>query len=179
MAWSLGLLGASVPVSGGSFDLLETVDIGGYTTSVTFDNLDVYSDYKHLQLRVSADNGNNSWQFLTFNGDSGSSNTYTNQRLIANDVQVESTTNVLPAYGILTHYGRQEWNAFILDILDFSSPNKYTTSLSIGGTAKSGATEMMMVSGLWNNTDPVTEVTITGVTLQYTKYSLYGLKGTV
>ena len=173
----LGILALAGAGGAGAYDLLETTNISGYTTSVTFDNLDVYSDYKHLQLRVSADNGNNSWQFLTFNGDSGSSNTYTNQRLIGNDVQVESTTNVLPAYGILTHYGRQEWNAFILDVYDFANTNKYTTSRAIGGTAKSGSTEMMMVSGLWNNTNAVTSLTITGVTLQYTRYSLYGVKG--
>ena len=75
----LAVAGAGAAGGGGAFDLLETTVLGSDTASVTFSNLNTYSAYKHLQIRLVARSTNASASRsvrIQFNGDTASNYAY-------------------------------------------------------------------------------------------------------
>lgn len=187
MAWNFGLLGASSGVAN-DFDLLETTILGSTTTSVTFSSLDSYTDYKDLQLRISArfnDTGNVIDTYLRFNSDTGSNYAFHYLQGFGGSVSSSGSSSQTSTRGG-DAAGNAVSNAFgseIIDILDFSNPSKYTTVRSFGGAIGSDSGRTKITSGLWMNTNPVTSITYS----QYNKgtptmeigsrISLYGIKG--
>ena len=182
----MGLLGASEAAAAGAFDLLETTTLTSSASSVTFSGLDAYSDYKHLQIRAVARSNNASPLEVTkirFNGDSGSN--YARHGLGGDGSSVTS-------YGVATQtwtdIGRitgdtataNSFGAFVLDILDFSSASKNTTTRSLTGQTSSFS-QVYLQSGGWFNTAAVTSLEILPnngtALLTGSRFSLYGIKG--
>jgi hypothetical protein len=185
----LGILNSQAAAAGGgpAYDLLETQVLTSSASSVSFTGLGSYTDYKHLQLRMtlrstwtlgsqslnvygkfnSSTTSNYSWHDLNGEGSSVSSNAGTGQeyfriRTVASQGDADSG-----AFG-----------AAILDILDFSNTNKNTTTRALAGV---NATDnwISLNSGLWQTTSAVTSISFelgAGNIDTGSRFSLYGVK---
>jgi hypothetical protein len=180
----LAVAGAGAAAGGSAYDLLETTLITTTTASVTFSNLNNYSDYKHLQIRaVMQDNAttNLNRMDLQFNSDTGANYTY--HYVNGNGSTVSSSAgtsqNKLQFFDVINGTGdTSRFGVAILDILDFSNTNKNTTVRCIGGGISSSENDISLGSGLWLNTAAVTSISIFGA-FSYTansRFSLYGVK---
>jgi len=185
MAFNLSLLGASGGGGGVlAYDLLETTTLSSSASSVTFSGLGAYSDYAHLQIRMvarSTATGSNQNGKVFFNSDltfyGGNYWTHTLEG---------SGSSVSPGSGNYTAPFQlggativDAWSAAVLDILDFSSSSKNTTTRSLNGWASANVPRIYLRSTSWNNTDPVTTIKIedaTGLAVG-SRFSLYGIKG--
>tara|TARA_R110000796_G_scaffold157153_1_gene273872 strand:- start:1977 stop:2546 length:570 start_codon:yes stop_codon:yes gene_type:complete len=167
----LGILNSQAAGGGGAaYELLESVTLSTDTASVTFDNLDSYSDYKHLQIRgiARANTSGYATQYILFNGDTGSN--YTTHKLTGSSSSstVSSGSNVNEAYIRFANVDRASQSvndAFapsVVDIYDFASTNKKTTVRvlegRVGGDPTQSTNRVAINSGLWNNTAAVTSI---------------------
>jgi hypothetical protein len=185
----LGIL--AVAGAGGAaasaYDLLETTLISTNTASVTFSSLGAYSDYKHLQIRTTARTTRAlqaDGMTIRLNSDSGSN--YRAHRLQGNGTAVESSDSGsvtfirdLPQIAGDTATANI-FGAMVIDILDFSNANKNTTTRALGGSHTVTFNAISLSSGLWNNTNAVTSITIAPLTgpnfVAGSRFSLYGVK---
>ena len=178
------LLAGNPAFNPNSFDLLETTLISTNTASVTFSNLNNYSDYKHLQVRVTG--RVSTTQFDTqirvrLNADSGSN--YAFHTLFGSGSSVSSSASTSQTSGRLGFFpdANQTANIFgalVFDLLDFASANKTTTIRSFSGQAGTN-NSVNLNSTLWNNTAAVTSLTVlplTGNFVSGSRLSLYGIK---
>jgi hypothetical protein len=78
------------------------------------------------------------------------------------------------------------YNAAVIDILDYTNTNKYTTLRSLSGWNKNNSAltnDIRLSSGLWMNTNAVTTIRLyvnDGLNLSWytgSTISLYGIKG--
>ena len=165
----------------GSYDLLQSEVLTGSAASVTFSSLSAYAaDYQHLQLRIVSRMGGTGGaksNLLRFNGVSTSS--YYSHFLLGNGSNVSSFagsgTNIfLGIGGNLATSNR--FGAAVVDILDAFETTKNKVTRSLGGEA---ASELTLISGLWNSTSTVTSITLLPETADYqigSRFSLYGVK---
>jgi hypothetical protein len=69
----------------------------------------------------------------------------------------------------------------VIDILDYSNTNKYTTIRTLQGYDSNGSGNIRFNSGLWMNTAGVTDIKIfpdgAASFVQYSHFALYGIKG--
>jgi hypothetical protein len=74
------------------------------------------------------------------------------------------------------------YGVFVIDILDYTNTNKYTTVITLIGqnqySSGTGA-NITLTSGNWRNTAAITSInfTTTLTLAQYTQLALYGIKG--
>lgn len=184
----LGILNSQVSgAAAGSYDLLETQVLGTTASSVTFTGLGSYSDYKHLQIRLASRNarivGGSERLGLRMNSDTGTN--YSMHRLEGTGSTINSF-NSSPSTRIYIGFNPRgaatdnEYGAAIVDILDFSSTNKYTTIRALGGGASTFDNRIVLNSGAWMNTNAVTSLTFTddgGDNFTAgSRFSLYGVK---
>lgn len=178
----LGILALAGAGAAGAYDLLETQVLSSSAASVTFTGLGSYSDYKHLQIRVTTratTSGQNSY-YMTFNNDTG--NNYAYHRLFGDGSSVSSAASTSQPYiyaGRMAEStdGADEFAATVTDILDFNNANKNTTvRLLTGHTA--GGVRIGLISGLWDDTSAVTEIDLTTFSNFEvgSRFSLYGVK---
>ena len=188
MAWSMGLLGASVPAAAGAFDLLETTILTSSASSVTFSGLDAYSDYKHLQIRalVKSYTGGTGREDLYIRFNSVGSSQYASHDIQGNGSAVRegASTNdteiIIPDSVPRGSDGTSgNFSALVLDILDYSSTNKNTTLRGFGGMS-GDETRIGLYSGLFLYQDAITSMTFTIENsesfISSTRFSLYGVK---
>jgi hypothetical protein len=189
--WFFGYLGAAISAAG-SYDLLESEVLSTSSTSIVFNNLNVYaSDYKHLQIRAvtrdtRAISGANN-VIMHFNGETSGSNYFQLQYLKGADGATASGTEGVTSYIIpyTQPSANDTTNAFasaVIDLLDPFNSNKYTTSRSLRGVNLDAAysTQVGLSSGIWMNTAALTEVSfapIVGSFAPYSRISIYGVKG--
>lgn len=184
MAWSMGLLGASLKLS--DYELISTQVVTSTASSISFTNLDTAAAaYKHLQIRaVVRDNrsgyaGSNCW--LRFNNAAA---LYSNHSVYGTGSSTGAGASVSTgqiyvsdiAGGGATAGG---FSPFIIDVLDFSSTTKNKIAKTSGGT-NSGYNWLSVSSGSWMSTNPVTSITIydtLGSFVAGSRFSLYGLRG--
>lgn len=186
----LGILNSQAAAAGGgaAYDLLETQVLTSSASSVSFTGLGSYTDYKHLQLRMtlrstwtlgsqslnvygkfnSSTTSNYSWHDLNGEGSSVSSNAGTGQEYFRIKTVASQGDADSGAFG-----------AVILDILDFSNTNKNTTIRALAGV---NATDnwISLNSGLWQTTSAVTSISFelgAGNIDTGSRLSLYGIKG--
>jgi hypothetical protein len=74
------------------------------------------------------------------------------------------------------------FGGFVMDILDYSNVNKYTTTRTLSGFDRNGGGRIVLSSGSWRNTAAVTSIDIRALYgspqyVQYSSFALYGLKG--
>ena len=171
---------------GGAYELIETTQSTG--ASITFSNLDNYSQYKHLQIRaVMKGTGSSTYEgFMRFNGVtsgyayhnvSGSGFSVTSQ---ANTNQDRMGLGNFP--GTNAQIPSEVFGVAIVDILDFSSTSKNKTIRSLSGFAGNNDVvgPIRLVSGFLNSTTAVTSITIGVATstniASGSRFSLYGIK---
>jgi len=188
----LGVLAVAGAGGGGAlstdFDLLETTVLTTTTASVTFSNLDNYSAYKHLQIRAVArgtrtGTGLNSF-YVRFNSDTGTNYAY--HRLEGNGSAVASAASTsadrIQLQDLLPQLTStaNAFGAFVLDVLDFSSSSKNTTTRCLHGGHVTDEKAVHLTSGVWLNTNAVTSITLleqSGNLDTGSRFSLYGIKG--
>lgn len=175
---------------GGGYDLLESVILTSNSASVTFSNLNTYSDYKHLQVRIVARDTNSFASTIRdlnmrFNSDSGTN--YFGHELIGDpswpgvfSQNLGNTSRIRARATIDDTATANVFVASIWDILDFSNTSKNKTVRILSGVslASSANERIVMSSGAWNNTAAITSITITGADLHKSgsRFSLYGVK---
>jgi len=177
----LGIMASSRPAFElvGSYDSLATVTVpSGGVTSVTFAGIP--SGYKHLQIRGTTAGSINSFADITFNSDTGNNYAFHDIYGDGASAGAEAATtraNIpLSALPIVTSV----FNAFVADILDYTSTNKNKTLRALSGRDTNGGGAMYLISGLWYATPTaITSITITarsGNIAQYSSFALYGIK---
>ena len=178
----VGLLGNGAVA--GDYDSLSTVNVGaGGAVSVTFSSIS--SSYTHLQVRWFSRNLDTSTTAqLTFNGDNGSN--YTSHYLFGNGASAGAGSSISSTYitGFDQPSSASAANIFgtgVIDILDYANTNKLKTAKFLGGNDQNGSGVVALGSGLWNSTTAITSITFKSQGgsgfAQYSKFSLYGIKG--
>jgi len=180
----LGIIASQITghLSTNSFESIQTVTVGsGGQSSISFTSIP--STYKHLQLRLMAnDNGGGGGNmFIQFNGDTG--NNYAWHYLQGNGSTAGAGAAATTGSFIVGKSGSTASGngVSVVDILDYQNTNKYKTSRSLNGTDYNNASGVLFYSsGLWQNTAAVSSFTITttgGSFTQYSSFALYGIKG--
>lgn len=184
----LGILNSQAAGAGGgaAYDLLETTVLASSASSVSFTGLDAYTDYKHLQIRATvrrttAANGLYSC-FLRFNSDSGGN--YADHFLEGTGSAVQSSGGgsrnriLIDGVGVGDTNTAGIYAGMVLDILDFSSTTKNTTTRTLAGVPTDTDKAIFLQSGLYNQTSAITslEFGINADLQSGTRLSLYGIK---
>ena len=185
----LGILNSQAAGGAGAptdFDLLETTELSTTTNTITFTNLNNYTDYKHLQLRMVTRTdavGVASNHYLRFNSDTGTN--YYSHRLYANNEVRKQNENAINVMTIRTgaHAGGGVTGVYgvaISDIFDFSSTSKKATMRTFEGrTDADTESEVSFSTQFWNDTSAATSLTIfpsSGDYVSGSRFSLYGIK---
>jgi hypothetical protein len=181
--------------STGSYEALAsyTVPSGG-TSGITLSGFPINGKYSHLQVRYwlpsTPTAGDSIYIQLGNNGIDGGGN-YSYHGLYGyNGTNVIGATGLANSTRIETHYSAQTGSvdapfSGVIDILDYASSTKYKTTRSLSGhqfnsNATTGYSTMWLVSGNWRNSNPITSLKLAfggGNLPQYTKVSIYGIKG--
>jgi len=190
----LGILNSQAEAAGGggpAYDLLETQVLSSSASSVTFTGLGSYSDYKHLQLRIAAQQNFTGFprQSTRFRINNDTGTNYAYHDLSGDGGSVSSSALANASYIQLPNQpGSQDGNiygAMVVDILDFSSTTKNTTVRALGGGYFAGnQRRIQLASGLHISTSAVTSFTHfvgdPGDNISWTadsRWSIYGIKG--
>jgi hypothetical protein len=164
-----------------------TVDSSG-ASSITFSSIP--STYTHLQIRGIAKDSRGSYgddyTYMQFNGDSG--NNYSTHRIRGDGSSAFASASInaskISFIDIAGNGASNIFGVFIIDILDYANTNKnkITRSLSgvdVNGTVNGYGGPLDFTSGAWYSTSAINSITFTCGTpnfLQYTQFSLYGVK---
>lgn len=176
------LLAGNAAYDPGAFVSIATAAGGGTTVSFT----GIPSTYKHLQLRVLAqdnaatvgnlilqlntDTGTNyTRHFITADGSTVAASGSTSQSsIIAGQIYGNSPSSSI--------YGMAIW-----DIHDYASTTQNKTVRAIGGYDANGSGNLRLTSGLWLNTAAVTSIELKNSSgnafSSGSVFSLYGIKG--
>ena len=175
------------------YELISTSVLGSNQTSVTFTDSGAWTPYKHLQIRyVARSTVSNTADNLTlrFNGDT-SGTSYSTHLLYGDGSSAASAAfnsgngarsfiyvaSAITAASALTY----NFAPGVVDILDFASTSKNTTTRALGGYMDSNiaSRRVGLFSGLWINTAAVTSISVGNSAdfLAGSRFSLYGLKG--
>lgn len=172
------------PVSPTSFESIATVTVGSSGAS-SIDFTSIPSTFKHLQIRASARSAAGAWNFLTFNSDATQSNYYAHE-LVGNG----SVTGAASYAGgaspkgiqLMVTYGYTSvFTGAVIDILDYTSTNRYKTVRCLNAWDNNGSGEVHFTSGLWSKTpEAITSLSLVtngGNYQQHTTFALYGIRG--
>mgnify|MGYP006287777975 CR=1 FL=1 len=190
-AFGWGALAGTNPV--GSYDSLATVTLSTSTTSLTISGIP-QAGYQHLQLRGIARTDRSGFSvdgiIVQFNNDTGSNYSQhqiygEGSNLAANGSTSTNLQSVAGASGssaIANSFG-----VFIMDVLNYTSTDKYKTLRFIGGHENNTDTPdtdygwANFASILWMNTSSITSITFkprVGTNFQrYSQFNLYGIRG--
>lgn len=167
----------------GDFESIATTVVDA-TADLTVTFSSIPSIYKHLQIRaIALSNSDSVPVLMRFNSDSGSNyswHTLNGQGSVAGSGAGTSASSV-----ILTLNANRGLNAsnpwgYVIDILDYTDTNKYTTVRALHGADYNGSGEINLTSGNWRNTAAVSTITLSMASSgfnQYSHFALYGIKG--
>jgi hypothetical protein len=171
----------------GAYDSIATVTVGaGGSSSITFSSIP--NTYTHLQVRGiarSTRSATSDYIALQLNSDTGSNYAYHG---------LEGDGSTASAFGLATQTfmdverasaasaTASVFGASVFDILDYANTNKYKTMRNLGGIDNNGSGSVFLTSGLWQNTNAVTTITLkaqggTSNFAQYSSFALYGIRG--
>jgi hypothetical protein len=187
----LGILASGISgnlwAPGKDYDSIATVTVGaGGTASITFSSIP--ATYKHLQVRLFGRGTNadaNIDGFCWLNSDETQSN-YANHYLRGNGATASaggSAASTTPTAFSINSGGSAAsmFGVAIIDILDYTNTNKYTTIRSLTGEDENGGGNIFLRSALWMNTSAVTTIKLIGQATnnfaQYSHAALYGIRG--
>lgn len=158
-----------------SFESIATVTVGsGGVANVSFSSIP--STFEHLQLRYSGTANTGSNLFINFNSDTTTGN-YKNHTLTGYGYAIDSGTDTNRLIGIVQP---SYTGVGVVDILDYKNTNKYKTTRFLSGSDGNGGTRRMRLgSVLWMDTNAISALQIVcdGTIEQYSKFALYGIKG--
>ena len=169
----------------GSYESIATVTVGGGgSATITFSSIP--STYSHLQIRVlsrKSSAGGGDGMFIRFNSDSAGN--YALHQLDADGSSVSaygaaSQTQINSTATATSSQSANVFGAQIWDILDYANTNKYKTLRAMNGFDNNGSGKIRYGSGLWMNTNAITQIDITGNGdnfAQYSSFALFGIKG--
>lgn len=178
-----GISGHLWTPEGSAYEIAKyTVPTGVSVNAVTFA---IPSGYRHLQIignarRSDADTANGQ-SFIRFNGDSTAS--YSTHIMYGNG----SGANPLGGGGgdAVYTYGtpganQSAFNAFVINITDYSSSTKNKTVRWLQGFSQNGGPDdVELTSGCWYKTDPITSIQFSpaGSSNPFSQYSTFTLIG--
>jgi large repetitive protein len=177
----------SVTVAYPAYDSIASTTVGsGGSSSITFSSIP--SGYTHLQLRFvgrSLASAANDSILIRYNSDSGTN--YVIHRLYGDATgssgaqgftsQTYTIAGDMPA---ATASLSQTVGTSVVDILDYSNTNKNKTTRVLSGRNENGVGYIWLNSSLWLNTAAISSITVlaaNGSLAQYSRASLYGIKG--
>lgn len=184
---TVGIQDFVIPAPLGDFESIATITVGsGGVADVEFTSIG--TNWQHLQIRCiarSAYADTSDFLNLKVNSDTTAGNyarhlLYGDGSSAAAAASTGSTiTNLGAISGATATAGIM--GLFVIDILDYSNTNKYTTIRSLGGFDRNGAGEVNFNSILWMNTNAISSIKFTTYTAsnlaQYSHFALYGIKG--
>ena len=180
----LGIMASSTSGASavGDYESIATTTLATATASVTFSSIP--ATYKHLQIRIlarltaavtrdvilcrlnsdTASNYNSHW--ILGDGASASAND-------SGSITSMYTGDITGASATASIFG-----VSIIDILDYSSSNKYKVTRTLTGADRNGSGFIWLQSGLWRNTDAVSTITLlsSSTFAQYSSFALYGIR---
>lgn len=186
----LGIVASSnyqrvAPDTGAMFPL-GMVQVGSAgAANITFNSIP--STYKHLQIRAMTRSDRASTagdgMILRVNSDSGSNYAYhylQGDGASATAGADSSVTSVIIPRSGSANQTSGIFGVTVLDILDYKNTSKYKTIRTLGGNDANGSGIIALFSGLWQNTNAITSITIdqqNGSNFQqYSNFALYGIK---
>jgi hypothetical protein len=164
----LGIIASSISgnLDPSAYFPIASTKITTATASVTFSSIP--ATYTHLQMRIWGYNnsGSDRTLWMQFNSDSGSN--YRNHYLAGNGSAIASGADSAATVGILPYNSAASTTGFngdsakasvvIMDILDYTNTNKYTTVRTLGGWDGNGSGQIYLSSGVWMNTAAITNL---------------------
>lgn len=179
-----GATGISLALDNNYMEPIATTVVGsGGSYNITFS--DIPQGYKHLQVRMTvraSSSGN--MLYAALNGDSSSTiaihslggsgaSAYANAATAVQYLRMQRQNGITNTASTFT--------AGIIDILDYTSTNKYKTVRCFSGTDQNGSGAIDLESNLWQSTDAITSISFmlanSATFTQYSRVSLYGIKG--
>ena len=178
---SLGIMDSAGGAAGGSFESIATATGSG---SISFTSIP--STYKHLQVRVLAQDDTVSVGnlILQLNLDTGAN--YTRHYITADGASVSAVGQTAQTSIIAGQIQGNTPSSSIMgiaiwDLIDYASTTKNKTVRSIGGYDANGSGNIRLTSGLWLNTAAITSIQLKtsggGAFSSTSVFSLYGIKG--
>jgi hypothetical protein len=168
-----------------AYESIATTTVSTSVSSVTFSSIP--STYTHLQLRWIARSDRAATQDfvdIRLNSDTGAN--YAAHLLYGDGAAASaaayvSNTSVGLVFMPAASSTGSVFGVGVMDILDYTNTNKYTTTRVLGGADINGSGRIVLGSGVWMNTAAVTTLTIitdnASTYTQYSKFALYGIKG--
>lgn len=185
----IGIIASSggAAASATSYESIATVTVGaGGSSAITFSSIP--STYQHLQIRIlfrSTRAQTGDYTSMQFNSDTGSNYAYhglgaDGANAIGFGYATQTLMDVERASAASATSG--VFGVAVVDVLDYANTNKYKTMRSLGGFDNNGSGEIYLTSGLWQNTNAVSTITLkaqggTSNFAQYSSFALYGIKG--
>jgi len=153
---------------------LATVTLESAQQSVTFSSIP--NTYRDLVLVSEGGASQNSYTGIQFNNDTGTNYWGVDARYEVNGTFTTAAANIwIPQR--FTGSGR---NIAIFEIINYSTPSRYTTVLLRSGSDTQGVS---MTAAVWKNTTPVSTITVdvegTRTWNSGSIFSLYGIHGEV
>ena len=169
----LGILASARP-SVGDFESIATVTLSS-ANSVTFSSIP--QTYKHLQIRGISNAS--SWIQLVMN--STTSANYSRHELRGSGSSASADGNGNGDLIFALGGGSTYPTAFVMDILDYTSTNKYKTAKTLYGSDQNGSGYVGLTSGAYySNLNAITSLTFYAYALgnlaSGTTLALYGIK---
>lgn len=176
------LAGVGAGPSGDFQSIATTVVDATADLTITFSSIP--SGYKHLQIRAIALSATDSVPvLLRFNSDTGANyswHTLNGQGSVAGSGAGTSASSVILTLNANRGLDASNPWAYVIDILDYTDTNKFTTVRALHGADYNGSGEVNFTSGNWRNTDAVSTITLSMASSgfnQYSSFALYGIKG--
>lgn len=155
-------------------------------SSITFSNIP--QNYKHLQIRGICRSTRSDFAdgiAMTFNSDSTSAYSWHYYRGDGSGPSAGAGTNqsnILVSYDLTSASApANDFGAFIIDILDYTSSN-YKTSRHFVGNDRNGSGAVGIASGNWRNSSTISSITLAPYWgafnwVLYSHFALYGVRG--
>ena len=183
----LGIIASSTLVAASDFESIATVTVGGGgAASAEFTSIP--ATYTHLQVRGIARSNRSGFPndgiIVQFNSDTGSNYAYHEMSASGGgsvDAGGGANTALQFIQGIAGATATASvFGGVVMDILDYTNTNKYTTLRANAGYDSNGNGYVDLTSILWLNTNAITSIKFTqraGTSWdQYTTFALYGIK---
>jgi hypothetical protein len=170
----------------GAYESIATTTLSGSQATITISSIP--ATFKHLQLRISVKNTRTGQDtasvFCQVNSDTSTAN-YTRHALNGNGTGASAGGIVTGNYaGLIDETPSNDltsvFGVMIFDFIDYTNTNKYKTIRSMNGYDGNGNGFVSLISNLWLNTNAISTISFTCPAYQFTQYSkfsLYGIKG--
>ena len=179
----VGLLAAAPSLN--SYESIATALGTGSSGTITFSSIP--ATYKHLQIRYIGRNSATGGTLATLRMRvNGYTSNYPLHRILGNGSAASAygTTAEVYIQDIMlmptNSAGANIYGAGVIDILDYANTNKFKTVRSLTGTDLNGSGQIILGSGLYQQTTAITSITLeaNGVNwLTNSSFALYGIKG--